>query len=373
MQSVPARINDLAILAAVLPRCGGSGSEIQLHDRYITVTRPYHLVGSFPGRQEVLEAGRVNAMSQHNFAGRGFYLAVPSLILGLVTGCAGDRAASGDELRGAVHIDGSSTVYPVTEAVVEEFQAAHRGVRVAVGVSGTGGGFEKFCAGEAEIADASRAIKPSELERCRSHGVDPVGYPIAVDGLSVVVNPANEFVSCLTVDELRRIWEPGSGVETWRDVRPEWPEQRIDLYGPGVDSGTFDYFTERIVGEEDASRPDYAASEDDNVLVSGVAGDRFALGYFGHHYYVENSDVLKLVAIDAGDGCVLPSAETIRSGEYSPLTRPLYVFVDRPQLDREEVVAFLRYYVENASRLAPAVGYVALPDSAYEEVLSAIG
>jgi len=312
-------------------------------------------------------------MSQHIFARHSSYLIVSWLLVGLVSGCAGDRAGGGEGLRGAVHIDGSSTVYPITEAVVEEFQAAQRGVRVAVGVSGTGGGFEKFCAGEAEVADASRAIKPSELERCRSHGVDPVGYQIALDGLSVVVNPANEFVSCLTVDELRRIWEPGSRVKTWRDVRPEWPEQRIDLYGPGVDSGTFDYFTESIVGEEDASRPDYAASEDDNVLVSGVAGDRFGLGYFGHGYYVENSEALKLVAIDAGDGCVLPSAETIVRGDYRPLTRPLYVFVDRPQLARAEVVAFLRYYVENASRLASAVGYVARPDSAYEELLNTIG
>ncbi len=287
-----------------------------------------------------------------------------------LSGCGG-RGTEG-EVAGRIHIDGSSTVYPITEAVVEGFQAAHRSVRVAVGVSGTGGGFKKFCGGEAEIADASRAIKPSELERCRANGVDPIEFPIALDGLSVMVNPANDWVECLTVDELRRIWQPGSTITSWSQVREGWPDERLVLYGPGIDSGSFDYFTENIVGEEDASRPDYMASEDDNVLVHGISGDRGSLGYFGHAYYVENAGALKLLAIDGGTGCVLPDSETVSTHTYRPLTRPLFVYVDRSALEREEIIAFMRYYFANVGRLASAVGYVPLPTEGYAAELGAI-
>ncbi len=215
---------------------------------------------------------------------------VVAAIVASFAGCGGGESGAGDLPAGSIHVDGSSTVYPITEAIVEEFQVMHPEVRVAVGVSGTGGGFKKFCVGEAEIAGASRAMKTTELERCRSNGVEPLEFRIALDGLSVMVNPANDFADCLTVDELKRIWEPGSTIDSWSDVRPEWPDLELSLFGPGIDSGSFDYFTRVIVGEEDASRADYAASEDDNVLVHGVSGDRGALGYFGHAYYVESSE-----------------------------------------------------------------------------------
>ncbi len=289
------------------------------------------------------------------------------IMLAVLSGCG--RGPEG-EPQGSIHVDGSSTVYPITEAVVEEFLSEYRGVQVAVGVSGTGGGFKKFCAGEAEVADASRHLKESELARCEANGVDPVEFPIALDGLSVLVNPANDFVSCLTVGELREIWMPESVIESWQQVRPEWPDLKISLYGPGIDSGSFDYFTEHIVGAEDASRADYAASEDDNVLVHGISGDRGALGYFGHAYYVESADVLKLVAVDAGAGCVYPSLETIRSGEYKPLTRPLFVYADRAALGRPEVVGFVRFYFENVARLAAEVGYVPLAAERYSDLLA---
>jgi len=284
----------------------------------------------------------------------------------------GDRASDA-EVEGRVHVDGSSTVYPITEAIVEEFQAAYPRVRVAVGVSGTGGGFKKFCAGEAEIADASRRMKVSELERCRAHGVDPLEFRIALDGLSVVVNPANDWAACLTVEELQRIWQPGSAIKSWSQVREGWPDVELVLYGPGIDSGSFDYFTEAIVGEEDASRADYMASEDDNVLVHGVAGDRGALGYFGHAYYVENAEALKLLAIDSGDGCVTPGPETIGKGAYRPLTRPLFVYVDRTMLERQEVSTFIGYYFRQVGRLTLDVGYVPLPAEHYAAALNEIG
>ena len=287
--------------------------------------------------------------------------------------CGGGNSETGELPSGSIHVDGSSTVYPITEAIVEEFQVMHPEVRVAVGISGTGGGLKKFCAGEAEIADASRAMKAAELERCQANGVEPLGFRIALDGLSVMVNPTNDFVDCLSVGELKRIWEPGSTIHTWSDVRPEWPDLELSLYGPGIDSGSFDYFTSVIVGEEDASRADYAASEDDNVLVHGVSGDRGALGYFGHAYFVESSDMLKLVAVDAGAGCVLPNAETIARGEYSPLTRPLFVYVDAKSLVRDDIVAFVRYYFEKAAGMASEVGYVSLPEEHYKDLLDRIG
>lgn len=301
-------------------------------------------------------------------------LAIVPLLAGLLAACGGGEGRIENEaaLTGAVRIDGSSTVYPVTEAVAEEFQLENRGVRVTVGISGTGGGFKKFCAGETDISDASRGIKESEAELCRSNGIDPIEITVGYDGLSVVANPDNDFAACLTVDELKRVWEPGSQVNRWRQVRSDFPDETIVLYGPGTDSGTFDYFTEAIVGEEDASRPDFTASEDDNVLVQGVAGDRYALGYFGYAYYAENTDRLKLVAIDDGSGCVTPTPETIQSGEYTRLSRPLFIYVSRTALERPEVAAFVRYYLTNATELVPQVGYVPLDPSRYAESLDRV-
>lgn len=282
----------------------------------------------------------------------------------LLSGCGG----GGTTVSG----DGSSTVFPITEAVAEEFGNTRDDVEVTVGISGTGGGFQKFCNGETDFNDASRPIRDQERQACAGNGVEPVEFQVAFDGLSVMVNPANDFVECLTVDELKRIWEPGSTVDSWNDVRPEWPDRPIRLYGPGTDSGTFDYFTEVIVGEEDASRADYQASEDDNVLVQGVAGDENALGYFGFAYYEQNADKLKLVAVDGGEGCVAPSRETIFSGEYSPLSRPLFVYVRADALERPEVADFMRFYLTEGRALVQEVGYVEAPDEVYEEGLAKI-
>lgn len=274
----------------------------------------------------------------------------------------------GEELSGSVLIDGSSTVFPVSEAVAEEFGLQNPNVRVSVGVSGTGGGFKKFCAGETDISDASRPIKQSEIEMCAENGIEFIELPVAFDGLTVVVNSQNDWATCMTVEELKKIWEPSAqGVITkWNQVRPEWPDETLSLYGPGTDSGTFDYFTDAIVGEEGASRGDYTASEDDNVLVQGVSNDKYALGYFGFAYYIENQDKLKAVAIDGGNGCVEPSVETINNGTYQPLSRPIFIYVSTKALERPEVEAFVNFYLDNAAELAEEVGYVGLPERAYE-------
>lgn len=284
----------------------------------------------------------------------------------------GGGADTEDELSGSVQIDGSSTVFPIAEAVAEEFQAAHPRTRVTVGVSGSGGGFERFCAGETDISNASRPIADSEVETCREAGIEFTELAVAWDGLSVIVNPENDFARCLTVEELRRIWSPDTDVTTWQDVRPEWPGEEIRLYGPGTDSGTFDYFTEVIVGESGASRPDFQASEDDNILVQGVSGDRHALGYFGYAFYAENAERLKLVEVDGGAGCVAPSDETIEDGTYAPLARPLFVYVKHAALGRPEVRAYVEFMLREAADLVPATGYHALSAAEYEEGLAQI-
>ncbi|MEQ9569110.1 MAG: PstS family phosphate ABC transporter substrate-binding protein [Longimicrobiales bacterium] len=278
----------------------------------------------------------------------------------------GDSAA-GETLAGEVLIDGSSTVFPIAEAIAEEFQINHPRVRVSVGFSGSGGGFERFCNDELDITNASRPIKDSEREACAEAGIEFTELPVAWDGLSVIANPANDFVQCLTTDELNRIWEPESRVTTWRDVRAEWPAEEIDLYGPGTDSGTFDYFTETVNGESGASRADYQASEDDNILVQGVAGDRYALGYLGYAYYAENADKLKIVGVDGGEGCVTPSDETIADASYTPLSRPLFIYVKHAALARPEVQAYVEFLVENAQDVVPATGYHALTPAEYAE------
>ena len=276
------------------------------------------------------------------------------------------------ELRGTIEIDGSSTVFPVSEAVAEEFGKLHPDVRVNVGVSGTGGGFKRFTVGETDISDASRPIKEAEAQAAADNGIEYYPLRVAMDGLSVMVSPDNDFVECLTTDQLKMIWEPGSTVSKWSDVDPSWPSSDIALYGPDTDSGTFDYFTEEIMGEAQLSRPDYTASADDNVLVQGIAGGKYSLGYFGFAYYQENQDKLNLVAVDSGNGCVLPTSESIENGTYSPLSRPLFIYVSKQSMERPEVKAFVEFYLDNAADLAQEVGYIKLGDDEYASNRDAI-
>ncbi len=290
------------------------------------------------------------------------------LALSLVADAAAGKGENGP-LSGTVKIDGSSTVFPITEAVAEEFGRVYGRVRVTVGISGTGGGFRKFLAGETDINDASRPIKKSELKKAAKNSIEFIELPVAYDGISVVVNPENDFVDYLTVDELRKIWQPGSGVKRWSDVRQGWPAKPITLYGPGTASGTFDYFTKAINGKEQASRADFTASEDDNVLVQGIAGDANALGYFGYAYYAENRSRLKIVPVDSGSGPVTPSAETINNGAYSPLSRPIFIYVNKASLRRPEIASFVKFYLRQATQLTKEVGYVPLPARLYELAL----
>ncbi len=266
------------------------------------------------------------------------------------------------DLAGDIDIDGSSTVFPITEAVAEEFGDLTDGnVRTVVGISGTGGGFKKFCDGETVISDASRPIKQKEVDVCAARGVEYIEIPVAIDGLSVLVNPANEFVECLSVDQLNLIWSPEAEgvVMTWDQVDPSWPAEAIELYAPGVDSGTFDYFTEVVNGDGGVSRGDFVASEDDNVLVQGISGDKFSLGYFGYAYYVENQDRLKVVPIDGGAGCIAPTDEAINNGLYAPLSRPLFIYVRADAAQEDHIAEFVRYYLsDNGQRLAASVGYI---------------
>ena len=291
-----------------------------------------------------------------------------------LSGCAGkeEEAPAASALSGAVAVDGSSTVAPISEAMAEEFQGANPGVRVTVGIAGTGGGFKRFCAGETDISDASRPITDAERESCAAAGIEFVEMPVAWDGLSIVVNPSNDFAECLTVAELKKIWEPNSKVTSWRDVRSDFPAQPIKLYGPGTDSGTFDYFTEVINGKAKSSRPDYQASEDDNVLVQGVAGDQFALGYFGHAYVSKNLDKLKVVGVDSGTGCIQPTDETITNQTYTPLSRPLLLYVKRASMARPEVKEFIRFFMDEAKAIVPTTGYLALDDAQYQQNLQAL-
>jgi phosphate transport system substrate-binding protein len=273
------------------------------------------------------------------------------------------------DLAGTVTIDGSSTVYPITEAVAEEFQLANGGVQVPVAFSGTGGGFKKFCAGETDINDASRPIKADdegEGVACTTNGIEYVELQVAIDGLTVVVNPGNSFASCLTVEELARIYGPDSPEDLmWSDVRADFPAQPVNRFMPGADSGTFDYFTEEINGETDAATRFATQSEDDNVLVTGVSGDANAIGFFGYAYFVENQDKLKALEVDGGSGCVAPTDATINDGTYSPLSRPLFIYpgVGKAK-DRPELKAFVYFYLANTSALSAEVGYIALPEDA---------
>ena len=290
-------------------------------------------------------------------------LLLPILCL---AGCAGCEPADPDGLSGAVRIDGSSTVFPLTEAVAEEFMRDHPGVRVTVGASGTGGGFAKFARGETDLSDASRAIEDDEVQSLEAAGIGFVELPVAYDGIAVVVHPETDWVDCLTLAELRRIWEPESEIDSWADVRRGFPDVPIALYGPGTDSGTYDYFTAAVMGEEGASRTDYTASEADYVLVQGVAGDAGALAYFGLAYYENSRDQLKLLALDSGSGCVRPSAETVQTGRYAPLARVEFVYANAERARQDRALdAFVRFYLQSASVLAAEVGAVPLSEAAY--------
>jgi phosphate transport system substrate-binding protein len=274
-------------------------------------------------------------------------------------------------LAQAIKIDGSSTVYPITEAVAEEFQVVKKAsVKVTVGISGTGGGFKKFCRGETDISNASRPILKSEMEICKAAGIDYIELPIAYDALTVIVHKDNAFLKSITVDELKKMWEPAaqSKITKWNQVNPAWPDAPLKLFGAGSDSGTFDYFTEAIVGKAKSSRGDYTASEDDNVLVQGVSRDKGALGYFGYAYYAENQDKLKAVPVvaKAGAAAVGPSEKSVEDGSYQPLSRPIFIYVKAKALERPEVQEFVSFYLKNAAKLTKEVRYIPLPKNAYE-------
>ncbi|HLG02649.1 MAG TPA: PstS family phosphate ABC transporter substrate-binding protein [Bacteroidia bacterium] len=289
------------------------------------------------------------------------------LFLSFLSSCGnGDKADSGSDtsLAGEVRIDGSSTVYPITEAVAEDFGNENKGVVIAVAESGTGGGFKKFGRGEIDINDASRPIKSTEDSLCKTNNISYIELLVAFDGLAVVVNPQNDWCKDITVAELKMLWEPAAQgkITKWSQVRNGWPDQEIHLFGAGSQSGTFDYFTEAIVGISKASRGDYTASEDDNVLVQGIAGDKYALGFFGLAYFASNKDKLKLVAVNSGNGPVLPSVETVKNKSYTPLGRPLFIYVSSSAVKRPEVVAFTEYYLDQAAKLSEEVGYVPLSE-----------
>jgi len=283
-----------------------------------------------------------------------------------------ETAAAPSDMTGSIKVDGSSTVGPITSAVAEEFGKTNPNVNVSVGISGTGGGFKKFIALETDISDASRPIKASEAEQCAAAGIEFIELPVAFDGLSVVVNQQNDWCDSLTVDELKKIWEPSSTIKNWKEVREGFPDEPLVLYGPGTDSGTFDYFTEAIVGEEGSARSDFTPSEDDNVLVQGVSGDKGSLGFFGYAYYVENQDKLKLLSVDPGDETpVAPSEETVMNGTYKPLARPIFIYVSKKAADEKpEVDAFVKFYFNNAQNLVGEVGYIPLGPDHYSRALA---
>ncbi len=282
-----------------------------------------------------------------------------------------DKKLSVKEMTGFIKIDGSSTVYPITEAIAEEFRVDHPKVKVTIGISGTGGGFKKFSRGETDISDASRPIKDKEKAACKENNIEYLSLTVAYDGMAVLINPGNDWVDYLTTAELKKMWEPEAQnkIMKWNQIRPEWPDREMHLFGPGVASGTFDYFTDVIVGESGKSRGDFTASEDDNVLVQGIATDKNALGFFGLAYYEENKDKLKLAGVDNGNGPVYPSIETVKNGTYAPLSRPIFIYISSAAVKRAEVVEFIRFYLEHAGHLVSEVGYIPLPKEKYSAQL----
>lgn len=290
------------------------------------------------------------------------------------------RNDTGSAGGGVIKIDGSSTVFPLTEAVAEEFQKAKQGkVKVTVGISGTGGGFKKFVRGELDIADASRPILKEEMDQAKANGIEYIELPVCFDALTIVVNPQNDWVSSVTVEDLKKMWEPDAQgkITHWNQVRPEWPNEKIALFGAGSDSGTFDYFTEAIVGKSKSSRGDYTASEDDNVLVQGIAGNKYALGYLPYAYYASNTAKLKAVGIswskNSVQEAVMPTLENVLAGKYNPLSRPLFLYVSRKAADKPEVKEFVDFYLRNAAKLGAEVRYLQLPDTAYQMGLERFG
>ena len=299
-------------------------------------------------------------------------IALVSATTAAACGGGSSESAASNAAPAVIQLDGSSTVFPISEAVAEEFQKANPGTRVTVGISGTGGGFQKFCRGETDISDASRPIRPTEIETCRKAGIEYIELPIAYDGLAVVVNPKNTWATSVTVAELKTLWSPDAqgNVLRWNQVRSSWPNREVRLFGAGVDSGTYDYFTEAVVGKEGASRGDFTSSEDDNVLVQGIGSDELALGFLPFAYVEQNHDKLKLVPVDDGkpengSGPLAPSAETVRNGTYQPLSRPLFIYVAKKAAERPEVQKFVDAYF-GASALIREVGYVELTPQIYD-------
>jgi phosphate transport system substrate-binding protein len=290
----------------------------------------------------------------------------------LVASCGDDNTASAGNLSGSIAIDGSSTVGPLSEAAAELFREENPDVRITVGVSGTGGGFEKFCAGETDISDASRQIEQEEVDACKKEGIAYEEVQVANDGIAVVVNPENDWAQCLTVAELKKVWDKDSKVDNWNQVKAGFPDQGMKLFGAGTDSGTFDYFTEQVNGEEGRSRSDYSPSEDDNVTVQGVSGDKGNLGYFGLSYALENEGRVKTVEVDGGDGCVAPTNETVQDGSYEPLSRPLFIYPSDKALQKEVVREFVQYYVDNYDAIAEQAQFVPLTDEQAQESKDAV-
>ena len=276
------------------------------------------------------------------------------------------------KLKGKVSIDGSSTVFPITEAIAEEYREVQPEVRVIIGVSGTGGGFKKFLARSIDINDASRSIKEKEIKKAKEAGIKYLELPVAFDGITVVINKENTWAQSITVAELKKIWESGSRVKTWKDVRSSWPDKEIKLYGPGADSGTFDYFTKVINGKSHSSRSNYTMSEDDNVLVTGVKANKYAMGYFGFSYYKENKLKIKALPIEGKNGVVTPTATTIKSGTYSPLSRPIFIYVSEKSLKKPQVKSFVTFYLNKVKEIATEVGYVPLTSKNYDKALKQI-
>jgi phosphate transport system substrate-binding protein len=346
-------------------------------------TTPAAETPACPPPEQLLRTARIAMQLQYwttnlsNLRNTGFFrtplmrMASAIALLGAILGALVAPIAPAADLQ-SIKVDGSSTVYPLSNAVAEEFRKKELSpARVMVGISGTGGGFKKFCRGEIDISDASRPILAREMEICRAAGIDYLELPVAFDAITVVVNPRNTFLQSITVAELRKMWEPAAQgkVVTWRQINPAWPDSRFKLYGPGGDSGTFDYFTEAIMGKVQSARTDYAASEDDNVLVQGVSHDANALGYFGYSYYIENAQKLKAVPIVEKSGltAVAPSPETVSNGSYRPLSRPIFIYVNAKSLGRPEVRLFVDYYLQHAMRLSKEVRTLPLPKSAYAQ------
>jgi phosphate transport system substrate-binding protein len=322
-----------------------------------------------------------------------FALLMAVVVVGLGTGCGrerpSDQPAAGEKeisekeafqplgeesLGGRIRVDGSSTLAPFVSLAAERFRKENPGVKITVGIAGTGGGFERFCRGETDLSNASRPIEDDERAACAKKRIGFVELQVANDGLSVVVNPENDWADCLTVAQLKKIWEPGSTVDSWNDVDPNYPDEEITLAGPGTDSGTFDYFTDVIVGEEGASRADYTATEDDNVIVNAVAGDKGGLGYLGLSYFEQNHERLRAVEVDGGSGCVAPSLESVQRGEYRPLSRALFIYANRDALaEKLQVDAFLEFILDNERRLARGALFVPLTDDQLNRARTALG